>query len=509
MGLEAMNQNDRCQVLNPILEMKSITKTYPGVVALDNVTFHVKKGEIHALLGANGAGKSTLVKVLCGVYTPDSGEIILNGEPVSIPNPSDAIKLGISYVPQELSLVPTMTVSQNILLGQEPVFRKPLTLINEKKLDDLTREMLNLVNLVVDIHRQIMDLPVSDQQMIAIATALYRKSKIIILDEPTSSLSSNEISKLFEIMKKLRQEGQTIIFITHHLEEVFEVADRITILRDAVFQGCYETANITRDQIVTLMTGKKNLVIKRDLYDKGQLKEVLRLENVSTGKISKNISLTVHSGEVVGLFGQVGAGRTEILRVIFGADKMESGEIYLFGEKAQIKSPVNAINKGIGFITEDRKNQGLILSMDLLDNINIGVYEKSMRVGLIQSKSLRKIAEHYRETLKIKNTNLKIWTKFLSGGNQQKVILAKWLNHQSKILLMDEPTKGIDVGAKQEFYQLIQEMSRRGVAILLVTSELTEVLGLSDRIIVFRQGKIVGEVKPDEVTEETIMSMTL
>ncbi len=504
-----MNLSDNCQPENSILEMNSITKTYPGVVALDNVTFRVNKGEIHALLGANGAGKSTLVKVLCGVFPPDSGTIILNGEPVTILNPSDAIKLGISYVPQELSLVPTLSVCQNILLGQEPVFRKPVALINEKKLENLAREMLAMVNLDVDIYKPVKDLPVSDQQMIAIATALYHKSKIIILDEPTSSLSSNEISKLFEIMKKLRQEGQTIIFITHHLEEVFKVADRITILRDAVFQGCYDTKSITRDQIVTHMTGKKNYEIKRADYNKNYAREVLRLENVNTGKISKNISLSVHSGEVVGLFGQVGAGRTEVLRVIFGADKMESGDIYLFGEKTNIKSPIDAINNGIGFITEDRKNQGLILSMDLLDNINIGVYEKSMRLGLIQMRMIRKIAEHFRDVLNIKNSNLKIWTKYLSGGNQQKVILAKWLNHQSRILLMDEPTKGIDVGAKQEFYQLIRELSKKGVAILLVTSELSEVIGLSDRIIVFKQGQIVGEAAPNEMTEKEIMSMTL
>lgn len=504
-----MSQSEDCNIENAILEMKSITKTYPGVVALDKVTFRVRKGEIHALLGANGAGKSTLVKVLCGVAPPDSGEIILNGESVTISKPSDAIKLGISYVPQELSLVPTMSVCQNILLGQEPVFRKPLSLINERKLENLAREMLAMVNLDVDIHKPIKELTVSDQQMIAIATALYHKSKIIILDEPTSSLSSNEITKLFEIMRKLREEGQTIIFITHHLEEVFEVSDRITILRDAIFQGCYEAVQITRDQIVTLMTGKKNLDIKRAENEKTEKVEVLRLDNVCTGKISRNISLTVHSGEVVGLFGQVGAGRTEVLRAIFGADKMESGDIYLYGKKAHIKSPLDAINKGIGFITEDRKNQGLILSMDLIDNTNIGVYEKSMRFGLIQMRGLRKITEHFRDALNIKNTNLNIWTKFLSGGNQQKVILSKWLNHQSRILLMDEPTKGIDVGAKQEFYQLIQDMSRKGVAILLVTSELSEVMALSDRIIVFKQGQIVSEVNPKDGTEETIMSLTL
>jgi len=504
-----MNKTTSRQATPTILEMNSITKEYPGVVALDNVTFHVNRGEIHALLGANGAGKSTLVKVLCGVMTPDKGEIIFNNEAVVIANPSDAIKLGISYVPQELSLVPTMSVSQNILLGQEPLFRKPFSFINEKKLDNLANQILNSVNLNLDIHLRVKQLPICDQQMIAVATALHRKSKIIIFDEPTSSLSRNEISKLFEIFKKLRQSGKTIIFITHHLEEVFEVSDRITILRDAVFQGCFNSNEITRDKIVSLMTGKKNQAITRNNQVQTRRQEALRLASVSTGFISKDISFTVHSGEIVGMFGQVGAGRTEILRSIFGADKMESGDIYLFGEKVKIKSPLDAIKKGIGFVTEDRKNQGLIMSMDLLDNINIGVYEKSMRFGLIQINNLRKIAEYYRDMLKIKSNNLKLWAKFLSGGNQQKVILAKWLNHQSKILLMDEPTKGIDVGAKQEFYKLIKEMAQKGVAILMITSEISEAMSLSDRILVFRKGSIVDIVNPKDITEEKIMSMTL
>jgi len=504
-----MNMTETNLSNRPILEMNSITKRYPGVVALDNVSFHVNRGEIHALLGANGAGKSTLMKVLCGVTKPDEGEILLDGEAVSIAKPADAIKLGISYVPQELSLVPTMSVSHNILLGQEPTFKPPFLLVNERKIDNLASQMLKSVNLDVDIHQQVKDLPVSDQQMIAIATALYRKSKIIILDEPTSSLSSNEISKLFEIMKKLRQDGETIVFITHHLEEVFEVSDRITLLRDAVFQGCYQTEKITRDQVVSIMTGKKDQAINRTSQPQNRGKEVLKLEHINTGFISRDISFSIHSGEIVGLFGQVGAGRTEVLRSIFGADRLESGDVYLFGEKVKIKSPVDAIQRGIGFITEDRKNQGLILSMDILDNVNIGSYEKSMQFGLIQKKNLQKIAEHYRDALKIKSSNLQLWTKFLSGGNQQKVILAKWLNHESRILLMDEPTKGIDVGAKQEFYQLIQDLAQKGVAILLVTSELSEAMGLSDRILVFRKGSIVGEVIPHETTEEKIMSMTL
>lgn len=492
------------------MHLHSITKRYSGATALKNVSFTVQRGEIHALLGANGAGKSTLVKIICGVIEPDEGAIILDHENVKFHNPSDAISHGISYVPQELSLVPTMSVCQNILLGQEPSNKFFSSLINERELEKIASEMLSMVDLNVDIHQRAGDLPVSAQQMISIATAVYRNSKIIILDEPTSSLSSQEINKLFEIMKQLRKEGLSIIFITHHLEEVFEISDRITILRDAEYQGSFKTDSISREEIVSLMTGKAEQLIKRKPQMNGQKFEAIRLNNVNTEKISKNISFTVYKGEVVGLFGQVGAGRTEVLRSIFGADKVESGEIFIFGNKVEINSPIEAIDKGIGFITEDRKNQGLVLTMDLIDNINLGIYGKSIRLGLIQSKSILKITDYFVNALRIKTSNLKTWTKFLSGGNQQKVILAKWLNHESKILLMDEPTKGIDVGAKQEFYQLINDLSTtQKVAILLVTSELSEVIALCDRILVFKQGQIVTEVDPDSVTEEELMAMTL
>lgn len=493
----------------PVLQMNHITKTYPGVVALDNVSFHVQRGEIHALLGANGAGKSTLMKVLCGVTTPDSGQILLDGKQVSLSNPASAINEGISYVPQELSLVPTMSACHNIILGQEPLLSKAFGYINEKELHARARESLELVDLRIDMNKPVKTLSVSEQQMIAIATALFRKSKIIILDEPTASLSNSEIKKLFEIMRKLRQNGHAIVFITHHLEEVFEIADRITVLRDAVYQGTYELGAVTREEVVTLMTGKKGETIEKVTRPETSKQEALRVENLTTRSISKDISFTVHAGEIVGLFGQVGSGRTEVLRALFGVDRKESGEIYLFGKHVKINSPVDAIHAGMGFITEDRKNQGLILSMNLIDNINMGNYEKSSKFGLILNARVRKITENFRESLKIKNNNLNLWTKYLSGGNQQKVILAKWLNHAPKILLMDEPTKGIDVGAKQEFYQLIRQMAERGVAVLLVTSELTEVLGLSDRIQVFRKGSIVGELNPNETTEEEIMSMTL
>lgn len=508
MELEVIKMST-AQTATPLLQMNHITKKYPGVVALDDVTFQVNGGEIHALLGANGAGKSTLMKVLCGVTPPDSGEIVINGEAVQVSNPASAIQQGISYVPQELSLVPEMSVCHNVILGQEPFLNKAAGLINEKKLRKLAQQSLDFVDLDVDIDTPVKKLPISDQQMITIATALFRHSKIFIFDEPTASLSYNEINKLFEIMRKLRQDGHAIIFITHHLEEVFQVADRITVLRDAVYQGTYDLQAVSRDQIVTLMTGKKGLAIEKTAGSRDFEHEALRVTDINTSKVSKGISFTLHQGEILCLFGQVGSGRTDVMRALFGADKMVSGEMELFGKAVKINSPIDAIKAGIGFITEDRKNQGIILSMDLIDNINMGNYEKSSRFGFIQPDRVKKITEKYRDSLNIKNSNLKLLSKFLSGGNQQKVILGKWLNHDPRVLFMDEPTKGIDVGAKQEFYQLIRDLAKDGMAVLLITSEISEALGLSDRILVFCKGSIVANLIPQETTEEEIMSLTL
>jgi ribose transport system ATP-binding protein len=508
--MEIMTLTNKRENSNNLLEMNNVTKKYPGVTALDNVTFSIKEGEIHALLGANGAGKSTLVKVLCGVTPPDSGEILLNGKRVSFPNPASAIKQGISYVPQELSLVPTMNACQNILLGQEPLIYRPFAFIDEKRLINLAKQSLDSINLTIDPNQPIKNIPVSAQQMISIATALFRQSNIIILDEPTSSLASREILELFEIMRKLRQTGHTIVFITHRLDEVFEVADRITILRDGIFRGCFYCDEISKDEVVALMVGKQSeKVIQNKEAEDFKKDEALRLENVHERKIVKNISFSLHVGEILGLYGQVGSGRTEILRGIFGAEPYISGEIYVFGKRKNIKSPIEAIKLGIGFITEDRKNQGLILSMDLSDNISMANYDQSLKFGIIQVSKIRQIAEYFRETLKIKNSDVGQWTKLLSGGNQQKVILAKWLNRNSKILLMDEPTKGIDVGTKKEFYSLIRQMATKGVSVLLVTSEIEEAMELCDRVLIMKNGNLVADVDPAEVTREKIVSMSL
>lgn len=497
------------EVFSNILDMKSITKKYPGNTALNNVDLSLKSGEIHALIGANGAGKSTLMKILCGITSPDSGEIWLEGKKVTFKDPSSAIKEGISYVPQELCLVPTMNACQNILLGQEPLVHRPFTLIDEKRLIRLAKQSLESLNLNIDVTQPVKKLPVSTQQMISIATALFRQSKIIVLDEPTSSLASREITEFFKIMKKLREDGKTIVFITHHLDEVFEVADRITILRDAVLQGCFNREEISKEQVVSLMVGSSNNKLQRDKEEKVYKEEALRISHVKAKKNVRDVSLTLHSGEILGLYGQVGSGRTDVLQGIFGAEPFQSGEMFVFGKKVDSKSPIEAIKHGIGLIPEDRKNQGLILSMDLSDNISMANYEKAMRFGLIQFKRIRQIAETFRDVLKIKNNDVSVATNFLSGGNQQKVILAKWLNHNSKILLMDEPTKGIDIGAKQEFYQLIKQMAEKGVAVLLVTSEIEEALKLCDRVLIMKNGNVVSEANPFDITEEELVYRSL
>ncbi|MEN6434474.1 MAG: sugar ABC transporter ATP-binding protein, partial [Anaerolineaceae bacterium] len=307
----------------------------------------------------------------------------------------------------------------------------------------------------------------------------------------------------------LREDGKTIVFITHHLDEVFEVADRITILRDAVLQGCFNREEISKEQVVSLMVGSSNNKLQRDKEEKVYKEEALRISHVKAKKNVRDVSLTLHSGEILGLYGQVGSGRTDVLQGIFGAEPFQSGEMFVFGKKVDSKSPIEAIKHGIGLIPEDRKNQGLILSMDLSDNISMANYEKAMRFGLIQFKRIRQIAETFRDVLKIKNNDVSVATNFLSGGNQQKVILAKWLNHNSKILLMDEPTKGIDIGAKQEFYQLIKQMAEKGVAVLLVTSEIEEALKLCDRVLIMKNGNVVSEANPFDITEEELVYRSL
>jgi len=492
----------------PILRMTAITKRFPGIKALDDVDFSLHAGEIHALLGANGAGKSTLMKILCGSLKADSGEIAMEGRTLTFEEPADAISAGISYVPQELMLAPTLSTARNILLGQEPLRFKALGVIDEKALKAQAQEVLDRLGMHIAINRPVQEHAVSTQQMIAIATALFRDSRILVLDEPTSSLSEAEIERLFAISRKLRDEGHAIVFISHHLDEVFRIADRLTVLRDGVFQGVFTVGETTQDDVVALMVGRRMDAAESYTHEIREDDVALRVSHLSSDGVV-DISFEVHRGEVLGIFGQVGSGRTETLRAIFGADRPERGEIDILGERVSIRSPQDAIFQGMGFITEDRKRQGLVLEMSIGDNISLGNYEPVMTRGLVNPRARNHVASTYQKDLQIKMQDPNQWVKYLSGGNQQKVILAKWLNRHSKILLMDEPTKGIDVGAKQEFYALINALAEQGVAILMVSSELNEVMMLSDRILVMKDGRINGEFIPESGMEEAILAKAL
>jgi len=492
----------------PLLRMTQITKTFPGITALDHVEFELTTGEIHALLGANGAGKSTLMKILCGSLKQDAGEIMLDGRAMEFDRPADSIAAGISYVPQELMLAPTLSAARNILLGQEPIRFKALGIIDEKALKAQAQEIIDRLGMQIDINKPVQEHAVSTQQMIAIATALFRDSKILILDEPTSSLSEAEIERLFQITRKLRDDGHAIVFISHHLDEVFRIADRLTVLRDGVFQGCFKTSDVTQDELVALMVGRRMNTAESQSHDAGEKEVALRVHDLRADGV-RGISFEVRKGEVVGIFGQVGSGRTEVLRSVFGADRAATGLIEINGKPVQIRKPQDAISHGIGFITEDRKRQGLVLQMSIADNISLGNFKPVMKRGFLDQRARNEIASEYKRDLQIKMQEPTQWVKFLSGGNQQKVILAKWLNRHSKILLMDAPTKGIDVGAKQEFYTLINALAEQGVAILMVSSELPEIMMLSDRILVMKDGTINGEFIPERGMEEQILAKAL
>lgn len=491
-----------------LLRMTQITKSFPGIKALDAVEFELRAGEIHALLGANGAGKSTLMKILCGSLRPDSGWIELDGQRMEFNGPADSIAAGISYVPQELMLAPTLSAARNILLGQEPIRIKGLGVIDEHSLKFQAQEIIDRLGMTIDINKPVQEHAVSTQQMIAIATALFRNSKILILDEPTSSLSEAEIERLFDITRKLRDDGHAIVFISHHLDEVFRIADRLTVLRDGVYQGCFPTGDVTQDELVALMVGRRMDAATSYSHDVQGSEIALSVRNLHSDGVH-DVSLDVRKGEVVGIFGQVGSGRTEVLRAIFGADRALSGELVVEGEVVEMRTPKDAIRHGIGLITEDRKRQGLVLQMSVADNISLGNYKPVMQRGMLDVRARDGVASTFKQDLQIKMQEPTQWVKFLSGGNQQKVILAKWLNRNSKILLMDEPTKGIDVGAKQEFYALINALAEQGVAILMVSSELTEVMMLSDRILVMKDGAITGEFIPESGMEEKILAKAL
>ena len=487
-----------------ILQMKNIEKGFSGVSVLKKAGIEVAKGEVQILLGENGAGKSTLMKILAGAYTKDAGEIIYKGKPVEINSPKDAEKLGISIIYQEFNLVPYLSVAENMFLGKEPKSKIPGK-VDFDKMYSKSKEMLDRLDVDIDPKAIVADLGIAQQQMVEIAKALSVNADVIIMDEPTAALTEKEINSLFEIIHKIKADGVSIIYISHRLEEFDIIGDRVTVMRDGETVGMVKMKETTIDNLIKLMVGREigNKFPKVDA-EKGDT--LLEVRNLSRRGVFKDINFKLKKGEILGISGLMGAGRTEVMRSIFGVDPIDSGEILIEGKKVNIKTEKDAINQGIGFVTENRRDEGLVLSMDVKENITLGTLNKFLdNTVKLNLKSEVNTANTYIDKLKIKAAGYQQKTGTLSGGNQQKIVIAKWLLADSKILIVDEPTRGIDVGAKLEIYNIMNELVESGVGIIMISSELPEVLGMSDRILVMCRGEITGELSREEADQEKIM----
>ena len=486
--------------------MKHITKTYPGVRALDNVDFEVAKGEVHALVGENGAGKSTLMKILAGAQPMDSGEILLDGAPVHITSPQKAMDLGISIIYQEFNLVPYLNAAENIFLGREPKGALP-GFINFPVMYAEAQKVIDQLGVRLNVRTPVNRLSIAQQQMVEVAKATSRKASIIAMDEPSATLTEHELESLFDLIRSLKEKGVSIIYISHRLEEIFQIADQVTVLRDGHLVGTNPVAETDRNEIIHMMVGRelKESAAADQKRAAGIRAPALTVKNLTRKGVIEDISFTVHRGEVLGLAGLVGAGRTELARAIFGADPIDSGELWLNGHRVEIRSPGDAIRRGIGLVTEDRKALGLILGMVVRENVSLANLDAVTRVGFVNRREERRVAQRFIQELAIKTPSVEQQVQNLSGGTQQKVVLAKWLFTQSKVLIFDEPTRGIDVGSKVEIYQLMNRLAANGVAIIMISSELPEILGMSDRILVMHEGRISGELSRKDATQEKIM----
>ncbi len=488
-----------------ILRLEGITKTFPGVRALDNVQFELESGEVHALVGENGAGKSTLMKVLAGVYSKDAGRILFKGQEVEIPNPRSAQLLGISMIHQELNLMPHLTVAQNIFIGREP--RQAGFILQEKEIDDRTQELLDRLRLKLDPRAKVSGLTVAKQQMVEIAKALSFNSQVLIMDEPTAALTESEIDDLFSIIRHLREQHVGVVHISHRLEELKQISDRITVMRDGRYIDTVKTADVTLDRIISMMVGRTIYEATPEVPEHPSQEIVLEVKHLNRGNVIKDVSFNLKKGEILGFSGLVGAGRTEVARAIFGADPVDSGEIYIKGKKVEINSPNDSVRCGIGYLSEDRKRYGLTLGMDVESNIVLAAMNRVLRFfGWVEASKTRITAARFVEALSIRTPGLQQKAKNLSGGNQQKVVIAKWLTADTNILIFDEPTRGIDVGAKSEIYRLLNDLARQGKSIIMISSELPEILRMSHRVVVMCEGRITGELDIAEATQEKIMT---
>mgnify|MGYP005844922537 CR=1 FL=1 len=489
-----------------IIMMEGIEKSFPGVHALSQCRFELRSGEVHALVGENGAGKSTLMKVLAGIYMKDAGHILVKGREVDIPNPRAAQQLGISMIHQELNLMPHLTVAQNIFIGREPRAGVSFVL-DDRKINEQTRTLLDTLHLKLNPRTKVADLTVAKQQMVEIAKALSYNSDVLIMDEPTAALTEAEIDELFNIIRRLRENGVGIVYISHRLEELKQISDRITVMRDGHYIDTVPTPEAKIEQIISMMVGRTIFEAAPEVPENPSSDVVLEVRNLNRGRVLADVNFQLRRGEILGFAGLMGAGRTEVARAVFGADSIDSGEIYIEGKRAHIKSPSDAVRHGIGYLSEDRKRYGLTLGMDVETNIVLAAFRKFLsRIGLVKSANIRATAAHYVTALSIKTPTLQQKVRNLSGGNQQKVVIAKWLTADTNILIFDEPTRGIDVGAKSEIYRLLNDLAQQGKSIIMISSELPEILRMSHRIIVMCEGRITGELSSAEATQEKIMT---
>lgn len=491
-----------------LIEARNLSKSFPGVKALEDVSFDIRAGEVHALMGENGAGKSTLMKILSGVYVKDEGigQILLNGQPVDLLGPAHAQSLGIGIVHQELHLMPHLTAAQNVFIGREPR-RMGGLFLDDDKLNADAKALFQRIHLDVAPNTRINTLTVARQQMVEIAKALSHESRILIMDEPTAALNDAEIDELFKIVQKLRSEGVGIVYISHKMDEIQRISDRITVMRDGRTVGTVP-ANTPMAQVISMMVGRELTAQEKVVPDTSGAPVLMEVRNLQRGRQVRDISFQVRAGEILGFAGLMGAGRTEVMRAIFGADRLESGKVFVHGKEVHIREPYDAVAAGIGYLSEDRKHFGLATGMSVESNITLPSLPRWLKWKVfLNHKTSHAISEEMVAKLRVKTPTIHQLSKLLSGGNQQKVVIAKWLVRECDVLIFDEPTRGIDVGAKSEIYKLLNELAAQGRAIIVISSELPEVLMLSHRVLVMCEGRITGEIHGADATQENLMAL--
>jgi ribose transport system ATP-binding protein len=491
--------------MSALLEMKGISKRFLGVRALKGVDFELRRGEVHALVGENGAGKSTLMKVLTGIYQPDDGEIFFEGKPYAVKNIGEAQALGIAMIHQELNMMNDLTVAQNVFIGRE--IKKGFWLKDAEMVKE-TQKIFDRIGIKIDPKMQLGRLTVGKQQMVEIAKAVSRDCKLLILDEPTAALTQTEIEELFRIMEDLKAKGIGMIYISHRMDEINRISDRITVMRDGEYVGTVDTASVTKDDVINMMIGR---VVYEDPKTHSEVPDdaevVLEVKHLSSGNAFHDVSFTLRRGEILGFSGLMGAGRTEVARAIFGADPHDGGEIFVNGKRVNIKTPEDAVKLGIGYLSEDRKRYGLLLDKSITENSALASIDKYTKGIFINDRRAKAEAKEENLKLRTKTPSMDQLLKNLSGGNQQKVIIARWLIRNSDILIFDEPTRGIDVGAKSEIYTLMNQLTKQGKSIIMISSELVEILRMSDRVLVMCEGKKTGELDISEANQENIMRL--